>query len=421
MTYYDILEISEQASEEVVRMAYKALAKKYHPDVYTGDPSVAEDKMKHLNAAFSVLSNAENRMRYDAYLRGQKEQRQDKTSTYTTTPAGTPPRKKKGQKPLIAIIIILLLLIIGGMGIYSYISGIPDIEDVKDSVVMIEAYDTKGDLLATGSGFCAFKTNWIATNFHVIEGAKSITVVTDSHKKLDVDDIIFFSKEQDLAVVSIDGSLAPLKFGDGKDIETKDDITTIGSPKGELNTVSEGIISNVDDKDHIRITAPISHGSSGGVLLNRKNEVIGITSAGYNDAQNLNFAINISLLEKLYSNYKSEDTTAITAFSLSNHIGSLSDFNKYLYSGSECYTVASLDVFYKLTDNKARFEALLENQDYSWYAIYDLLSRNDQETVVSLFMELNDYEFNDNDVAGDINDWDTTDFFISLDVLNRYE
>ena len=40
MTYYEILEVAETASEEVIRMAYKALAKKYHPDVFKGDPTV---------------------------------------------------------------------------------------------------------------------------------------------------------------------------------------------------------------------------------------------------------------------------------------------------------------------------------------------------------------------------------------------
>ena len=48
MTYYDILEISEKASPEVIRVAHKALCKKYHPDLYQGDKNYAEEKMKQI-------------------------------------------------------------------------------------------------------------------------------------------------------------------------------------------------------------------------------------------------------------------------------------------------------------------------------------------------------------------------------------
>ena len=54
MTYYDILEVSEKASQEVIRMAYKALCKKYHPDLYQGDKSFAEEQMKKINEAYEI-------------------------------------------------------------------------------------------------------------------------------------------------------------------------------------------------------------------------------------------------------------------------------------------------------------------------------------------------------------------------------
>lgn len=72
MSYYDILEITPNASPEVIRMAYKALAKKYHPDVYKGNKVVAERKMKQLNEAYAVLSNPEERKRYDNNLHKQE-------------------------------------------------------------------------------------------------------------------------------------------------------------------------------------------------------------------------------------------------------------------------------------------------------------------------------------------------------------
>ena len=207
------------------------------------------------------------------------------------------------KKTIIIFVVILLVFILSFTLSKMFI---PSIETVKDSVVLVNVYDEDEEIVATGSGFSAYKENWIVTNFHVIEGASSITVLTDNKKEIDVTDIIVFNKKDDLAIIAIDGKLNNLTLGDGNNLKVKSKVTAIGSPKGEQNTVSEGIISNSDETDIIRITAPISHGSSGGVLLNSKNQVIGITSAGYDDAQNLNFAINVNVLKKMHSAYTEE-------------------------------------------------------------------------------------------------------------------
>ena len=73
MNYYEILQVSENASDEVIHMAYKALAKKYHPDLYQGDMQFAERKMKEINEAFDVLSNTYKRAQYDDYLKSQRK------------------------------------------------------------------------------------------------------------------------------------------------------------------------------------------------------------------------------------------------------------------------------------------------------------------------------------------------------------
>jgi len=65
MNYYELLEISPSASIEVIRNAYKTLAKKYHPDTYRGDVLFAEEKMKLLNEAISVLENEDKRGEYN--------------------------------------------------------------------------------------------------------------------------------------------------------------------------------------------------------------------------------------------------------------------------------------------------------------------------------------------------------------------
>lgn len=64
--YYKILGVDKSASDSDIKKAYRKLARKYHPDLNPGDPQ-AEKKFKEVNEANEVLSNPENRKKYDKY------------------------------------------------------------------------------------------------------------------------------------------------------------------------------------------------------------------------------------------------------------------------------------------------------------------------------------------------------------------
>ncbi|MGB5942100.1 MAG: J domain-containing protein [Leeuwenhoekiella sp.] len=64
--YYKVLGLDKTASEADIKKAYRKLARKFHPDVNPGDAS-AEEKFKQVNEANEVLSNPENRKKYDKY------------------------------------------------------------------------------------------------------------------------------------------------------------------------------------------------------------------------------------------------------------------------------------------------------------------------------------------------------------------
>lgn len=64
--YYKVLEIPKTATADEIKKAYRKLARKYHPDVNAGDKE-AEKKFKEINEANEVLSNPENRVKYDKY------------------------------------------------------------------------------------------------------------------------------------------------------------------------------------------------------------------------------------------------------------------------------------------------------------------------------------------------------------------
>lgn len=83
-TLYEILEVSENASKEIVEKAYKVLAKKYHPDLQAeGDKQEAEKKMKQINEAYEVLSNEEKRKEYDVKLIQERKQEEVQEQTQT--------------------------------------------------------------------------------------------------------------------------------------------------------------------------------------------------------------------------------------------------------------------------------------------------------------------------------------------------
>ena len=67
--YYEILEVNEHASQEVIEKAYRVLVKKYHPDLYKGEErQYAEQKVKDINEAYKVLSDGFFKSQYDIEL-----------------------------------------------------------------------------------------------------------------------------------------------------------------------------------------------------------------------------------------------------------------------------------------------------------------------------------------------------------------
>ncbi len=84
--YYEILEVNETASQEVIERVYKLLAKKYHPDMNPDNPKEAEDKFKEISEAYEVLSNDFKRKEYDNKLKAQRmiDEKQSQNVVYKT-------------------------------------------------------------------------------------------------------------------------------------------------------------------------------------------------------------------------------------------------------------------------------------------------------------------------------------------------
>ena len=229
-------------------------------------------------------------------------------------PVVVPVQKRKQTNWIIGLAVlcvaIVVMIILWIQGVFTpepllFSEDTARIEAADASVVTLFCYDYDGQLAATGSGFIAFNGRTVITNYHVMTSAYTCKISTNQDISYEVDKILCYSKENDIAILQLDmdTGLQPLTFGDSGVIKKGETVVAIGSPLGIKNTVSTGVLSGrlTEDSMHVlQFTAPISSGSSGGALFDSNGNVIGITYASYIDGQNLNLAIPIELASGLY-------------------------------------------------------------------------------------------------------------------------
>lgn len=146
-----------------------------------------------------------------------------------------------------------------------------------------------------GSGFIVQSDGYIVTNNHVVENAKQLQVILRDQSKPYDARVIGTSPDDDVAVIKIDAqSLPTLNWGDSNALKVGQLAIAIGSPLGQQNSVTKGVISAVhrsiqvpdpstgnteDILNAIQTDAQINPGNSGGPLLNSAGQVIGINFA----------------------------------------------------------------------------------------------------------------------------------------------
>jgi S1-C subfamily serine protease len=164
-------------------------------------------------------------------------------------------------------------------------------ERARSSVVLLIGYDANNQPLALGSGFFV-KSDIIATNMHVIEGASSVKAKYMSGDVATITTISGIDPDHDVVLLEspVHQLELPLQLSSP---DVGEPIVVIGNPRGLEGTVSTGIVSGIrrDKSDtYYQITAPISPGSSGGPVIDQGGQVIGISTFTLTQGQNLNFA-----------------------------------------------------------------------------------------------------------------------------------
>jgi len=141
-----------------------------------------------------------------------------------------------------------------------------------------------------GSGFVINKAGHIVTNYHVIEGAKSVQVSFSNGDNVKAR-VVGSDPSTDIAVLQVKAhsrALTPLAWGNSDALQVGDSVVAIGNPFGYTRSVTQGIVSALDRpltapndfpiQHAIQTDAALNHGNSGGPLLDARGEVIGVNS-----------------------------------------------------------------------------------------------------------------------------------------------
>ncbi|HEY6410318.1 MAG TPA: trypsin-like peptidase domain-containing protein [Ktedonobacteraceae bacterium] len=181
----------------------------------------------------------------------------------------------------------------------------------EGSVFLVQVNDSGGTPIKLGSAFLV-APRILVTNAHVVEGGTPVLAAGTVPTPLR---ILRVDKQNDLAILAVDKELPskPLPLASGS-VSPGELIFAIGNPEGLERTISQGIVSGLrkdGDRDLLQISSPISHGSSGGPILNAKGEVVGVTVGTIEEGQNLNFAVPIVYVTTILK----QNSEAMKAFS----------------------------------------------------------------------------------------------------------
>lgn len=153
-----------------------------------------------------------------------------------------------------------------------------------------------------GSGFIISQDGEVLTNHHVVDGAERLTVRLADGRSLRAK-LIGSDPDTDVALIKVDGvaGLAVAPLGDSDGLRVGEWVCAIGNPLAYEHTVTAGVVSYLGRKlfdpsldDYIQTDAAINLGNSGGPLLNARGEVVGISAAVSEHANNIGFAVPIN-------------------------------------------------------------------------------------------------------------------------------
>lgn len=206
------------------------------------------------------------------------------------------------------------------------------LEDITRSIVGISKIKNNGetllDLNATkdlglGSGVIFSSNGYIITNWHVAGEKYSSCYITLENGGTYNGNVVWSDADLDLAIVKINtAGLKTINIGDSEELKLGEEVWAIGNPVGIefQRTITKGIISGlnrtikIEDEntktymeDLIQTDASINTGNSGGALINKKGELIGINTVKITSAEGIGFAVPISIIKPILISYMQKE------------------------------------------------------------------------------------------------------------------
>jgi S1-C subfamily serine protease len=166
----------------------------------------------------------------------------------------------------------------------------------------------------SGSGFVWDDKGTIVTNFHVVEGARSVTVTFHDQQTFEAK-VVGLEPRKDIAVLKVEAPakvLVPVRVAKAEQLEVGQKAIAIGNPFGLDHTLTTGVISalgrqvqgagGVSIRDMIQTDAAINPGNSGGPLLDSSGQLIGMNAMIYSKSgasAGIGFAVPISTISRI--------------------------------------------------------------------------------------------------------------------------
>jgi Trypsin-like peptidase domain len=178
-------------------------------------------------------------------------------------------------------------------------------KEVSPSIVYVTARNLDGEV-SQGSGFFVKLDGkgWVLTNRHVVKGADEVSVAPQGKNPKRAPSYKL-SPDLDLAVIEcpVDLDARPLPLAK-RQLNPGAEVYALGFPLGLANVISRGIVGAVEDT-YFLFDAAISSGNSGGPIVNRMGQVVGVAtmgshSTGQTVVQNLNVGIRVTAIPQLH-------------------------------------------------------------------------------------------------------------------------
>ncbi len=173
-------------------------------------------------------------------------------------------------------------------------SSVPSVVTIKTDV-------------AQGTGFVITSDGYVVTNAHILGGSSIVQAVNYKQQILDAK-FIGYDSNLDIALLKIPGTYSSLKLGNSNNVQVGENVIAIGNPLGLQFSVSQGIVSAIHRQGpnginaYLQTDAALNPGNSGGPLINKNGEVIGINNFKLGNSVGLGFSLESNYIKVAVNN-----------------------------------------------------------------------------------------------------------------------